>query len=54
VVDGTSVQQVARAVGDLLADPAQAAAMGTAGRAWVEQQWRWDVMAGRLRQLLSG
>jgi phosphatidylinositol alpha-1,6-mannosyltransferase len=28
--------------------------MGAAGRAWVEQDWRWDVLAGRLRGLLAG
>jgi phosphatidylinositol alpha-1,6-mannosyltransferase len=27
--------------------------MGAAGRAWVEQEWQWDVLAGRLRELLS-
>jgi phosphatidylinositol alpha-1,6-mannosyltransferase len=40
------------AVRDLLAAPARAAAMGAAGRAWVEEQWRWDVLAARLRELL--
>lgn len=54
VVDGTSVPEVAAAVGGLLADPAAARAMGAAGRAWVQEQWRWDVMAQRLRGLLAG
>lgn len=54
VVDGTSVDEVARRVGDLLADPEGARAMGARGRAWVEQEWRWDVLAGRLRGLLAG
>jgi len=53
VVDGTSVTEVAASVAGLLADPARAAAMGAAGRAWVEKEWRWDVLAGRLRELLS-
>jgi len=52
LVDGSSVPVVARAVGDLLADPGRAAAMGAAGRAWVEREWRWDLLAGRLRELL--
>jgi phosphatidylinositol alpha-1,6-mannosyltransferase len=52
VVDGTSVAEVGVAVRDLLADPVRAAAMGAAGRAWVEAEWRWDVLAARLRELL--
>ena len=52
VVDGSSVAQVADAVAGLLEDPSRARAMGAAGRAWVEQQWRWDVLATRLRALL--
>jgi phosphatidylinositol alpha-1,6-mannosyltransferase len=54
VVDGRSVQQIAGAVGDLLADPDRAAAMGAAGRQWVNAQWRWDDLAGRLSELLAG
>jgi len=53
VVDGTSVEQVASAVGGLLADPLRSKALGAAGRAWVERDWRWEVMAARLRQLLA-
>jgi phosphatidylinositol alpha-1,6-mannosyltransferase len=54
VVDGTSVEAVAAAVGGLLADPVRARAMGERGREWVEQEWRWDVLATRLRSLLQG
>jgi phosphatidylinositol alpha-1,6-mannosyltransferase len=54
VVDGTSVEEVADRVAGLLADPAAARAMGAAGREWVEQAWRWDVLAERLRGLLAG
>ncbi len=54
VVDGRSVAEVAAAVAGLLADPDRARAMGAAGRAWVEREWRWDVLAGRLRTLLAG
>ena len=53
VVDGTSVAEVAGRVADLLADPLRAAAMGEAGRSWVEREWRWDVLARRLRALLA-
>lgn len=54
VVDGTSVVEVAGRLVELLADPARAQAMGAAGRAWVEAEWRWDVLAQRLRGLLLG
>ncbi len=54
VVDGRSPPAVLDAVAGLLADPVRAAAMGAQGRAWVERAWRWDVLAGRLRQLLRG
>jgi phosphatidylinositol alpha-1,6-mannosyltransferase len=54
VVDGTSVAAVADEVAGLLEEPARAAAMGAAGRAWVEREWRWDVLADRLRGLLAG
>jgi phosphatidylinositol alpha-1,6-mannosyltransferase len=46
--------EVAGAVAGLLADPERARAMGAKGRAWVEAEWRWDVLAGRLRDLLAG
>jgi len=54
VVDGTRVAEVARAVADLLTDPDRAARLGRAGREWVEREWRWDVLAARLRGLLAG
>jgi phosphatidylinositol alpha-1,6-mannosyltransferase len=54
VVDGRSVTAVADAVAGLLEDPVRAAAMGAAGRGWVEREWRWDVLAQRLRGLLAG
>jgi phosphatidylinositol alpha-1,6-mannosyltransferase len=53
VVDGRSEQQVADAVTELLADPDRAAAMGAAGRNWATAQWRWDMLAGRLADLLG-
>jgi phosphatidylinositol alpha-1,6-mannosyltransferase len=54
VVDGTSVPSVAAALVGLLSDPVRAKGMGDAGRAWVEEAWRWDVLAARLRGLLAG
>lgn len=37
----------------LLAAPDLAARMGAAGRAWVEEQWRWETQADRLHCLLT-
>jgi phosphatidylinositol alpha-1,6-mannosyltransferase len=54
VVDGTSDAQVTDAVAGLLADPERARALGAAGRAWVQEQWRWDVLVEQLRGLLRG
>ena len=38
----------------LLQDADLRARMGAAGRAWVEREWRWDVLARRLTDLLQG
>ncbi len=54
VVDGRSVAAVASGVAELLADPDGARVMGGAGRTWVRREWRWDVLAARLRELLVG
>lgn len=52
VVDGRRIDQIADAVVGILADRDAAAAMGAAGREWVEQHWRWEALGARLRQLL--
>ncbi|MFE2322375.1 glycosyltransferase family 4 protein [Streptomyces sp. NPDC059385] len=52
VVDGRDVTAVARSVVRTLLSP-ERAAMGAAGRAWVERQWSWDASARRLTQLLD-
>jgi len=53
VVDGRDITQIADRVATLLADPDHARRMGTAGRAWVERDWRWDTQAARMRALLT-
>lgn len=53
VVPGGSVAAVADRIGDLLSDPAGAAQMGRRGRAWVEERWRWDLLAHRLAGMLE-
>ncbi|KAA1252220.1 glycosyltransferase family 4 protein [Mycobacterium simiae] len=54
VVDGNAVAKVAAAVTELLDDRDRAAALGAAGREWVSTQWRWDMLAARLADLLRG
>ena len=54
VVPGRSVPAVAERITGLVTDPARARAMGEKGLAWVQQEWRWDLVAGRLEQLLRG
>ncbi|MGE2736921.1 glycosyltransferase family 4 protein [Mycolicibacterium vaccae] len=52
VVDGWDVGAIAAAVGDLLAEPRRAAAMGAAGRQWVLDNWQWHRQAQKLARLL--
>jgi phosphatidylinositol alpha-1,6-mannosyltransferase len=54
VVDGWDVGAIAAAVGDVLADPDRAAAMGAAGRKWVVDDWQWNAKARRLGELIAG
>lgn len=54
VVPGRSVAAVADRLSRLLADPAGARAMGEKGMAWVEREWRWDLVARHLEDILAG
>jgi phosphatidylinositol alpha-1,6-mannosyltransferase len=54
VVPGHSVTALTERITGLLADPAQAQAMGRRGLAWVEQEWDWSRVAGRLDAILRG
>jgi len=38
----------------LLGDPEGAATMGEKGVAWVDREWRWEVVAERLAEILAG
>ncbi|MGK5684663.1 glycosyltransferase family 4 protein [Actinoplanes sp. URMC 104] len=53
VVGGRDLPALAARLTELLTDPARAKAMGAAGRAWVEQEWRWETQAARLTRLLE-
>jgi phosphatidylinositol alpha-1,6-mannosyltransferase len=52
VVGGRDIGAIADRVATLLADPDLARRLGTAGRKWVEAEWRWQTQADRLRAML--
>lgn len=53
VVDGRDVTRLAETLVPLLQDPVRARKVGEAGRSWVRERWRWDVLAARLARLLT-
>jgi phosphatidyl-myo-inositol dimannoside synthase len=53
VVGGRDVATLAKRLVGLLDDRALAARMGAAGRAWTETEWRWDLQAARMTELLE-
>jgi phosphatidyl-myo-inositol dimannoside synthase len=54
VVPGGSAGTVADRLISLLNEPGRAAAMGERGAAWVERDWRWELVAERLAKILAG
>ena len=54
VVGGRDVGALSARLIALLTDPAGAKAMGDKGRAWVDRDWNWDLIASRLRGLIDG
>ena len=52
VVRGTSPEDTADRITTLLSDPELRRRMGERGRQWVEERWRWDLLAERLKTLL--
>lgn len=52
VVRGGSPEEAADRIVALLGDPELRQNMGERGRQWVEERWRWDLLAERLRALL--
>ena len=53
VVDGQNNQEIAAAAIKLLNDVDQAKKMGTAGRAWIIENWRWEIWSQRFNELLQ-
>jgi phosphatidylinositol alpha-1,6-mannosyltransferase len=54
VVGGGDEAALTERLIQLLGDPQAAAAMGEKGVAWVDREWRWDIVAGRLAAILAG
>jgi phosphatidylinositol alpha-1,6-mannosyltransferase len=53
VVDGQKNQEIAAAAIRLLSDLDQAKKMGTAGREWIIENWRWEIWSQRFNKLLQ-
>lgn len=54
VVGGRDAAALTGALVALLSDPDRAAAMGAAGRDWMQRDWTWDAVLARLHPLLTG
>jgi len=54
VVDGRDVHAISKAVTELFADPARMSSMGQAGRAWVVDQWSWNLWGSKFASVLFG
>jgi phosphatidyl-myo-inositol dimannoside synthase len=54
VVGGRDLPTLTKRLVELLTDRDLAARMGAAGRAWVDDKWRWDHQAARMTELLAG
>ncbi|CAL9427138.1 glycosyltransferase family 4 protein [Streptomyces sp. enrichment culture] len=52
VVRGADPNESADRITTLLADPQLRRRMGERGRSWVEEKWRWDLLAEQLKALL--
>lgn len=53
VVDGTDTSEIAGACIDLLNNPELCALMGATGRAWIIENWRWEIWATKYAELLA-
>ena len=52
VVDGTNASEIAEACIELLNNPELCALMGATGRAWIIENWRWEIWSQRFNELL--
>ena len=52
VIDGRNPQAVAQSITELLAAPERVRTMGLAGRAWIIEEWRWQIWSERFAEIL--
>ena len=52
-VEGTSTVEISSAIIKLFDDPAKAKAMGTAGRSWIIEKWRWEIWSKQFNALFK-
>ena len=53
VVDGTNDSEITDAIVSLLNDSERAEKMGTAGRQWITENWRWEIWSAQFNTLLE-
>jgi phosphatidylinositol alpha-1,6-mannosyltransferase len=53
VVDGNNLDEITEAIVSLLKDPQTAQRMGSAGRQWIIDNWRWEIWASQFNKLLQ-
>jgi phosphatidylinositol alpha-1,6-mannosyltransferase len=53
VVDGTNTFEIAQACIELLNNPELSSLMGATGRAWIIENWRWEIWATKYAALLA-
>jgi len=53
VVNGTNTEEIANRAIQLLLDEKLRISMGSAGRAWIEKEWRWQIWASKFSDLLA-
>lgn len=53
VVDGEDDKQIAQEVIKLFNDPVASSAMGSRGRQWIVDNWRWEIWSEKFEQLLN-
>jgi phosphatidylinositol alpha-1,6-mannosyltransferase len=54
VVDGTNVDEIAKACISLLGNPSLAKELGSAGRNWAVENWNWNYWGNRFAKVLEG
>ena len=54
IVDGTSIDQVALVINNLLDHPLKLAEMGRQGRAWTQERWSWTIWGTKFKEVLLG